>query len=556
MLKLFIILVCSLTIGLGNGKSQTHLDTPVSALSCDSLIRMGVQAMFSEKYSKSLEILTTAKVQAQREIDYQCLFLSLNNIGLDYYKLFDYTEALNYYSKAYSIAVEHLQRNDEMIVLNNIAILYSKNSDHAKSKSYFLRAYRISKDYDDLRRTARYALNLGLVFNKLNESTRAKHFFEIAKSLNQKNDLLSLKISLGIAENKLLDNKPLVSISVIKSILKRVQEIGDRQELISANYLLAKAYQRLGNTENAIRYAHKALNRSQDPRTKKETLGLLAKLYYSQGQFNTVIALKDSLLHTINQLHSIRQTQLMATAKTKFELQTYKNEIKTKSQKLSYERKIYFIIIIAFVCFVLLLLWGWRNSIVKNRQRKSIALREKEMIELELKEKRSSHLLLEKQMQKQEVETALEEERLKREIEQRNRELTVKTLEHSNRNELLRQIISTLSTQEDVKLNSNLRNAIKQLQQYLKDDKLFKEFFTHFEAVNPTFVKTLKQRFPKLNSNDIRFLCYLYMNLSTKEIAVLFNITTAACRKRKERIAAKLNLPNASKIHDFIFTIQ
>lgn len=553
--KLVFIFGCCLIIGLGEGGAQTHLNTQVKASSCDSLIRMGVQAMFSEKYSKSLEILTKAKVQAKQQLDYECLFLSLNNIGLNYYKLFDYTEALNYYAKAYSVAIEHLQRNDEMIVLNNIAILYSKNSDHAKSKIYFLRAYKISKDYNDLQRTARYAVNLGLVFNKLNKSNRAKHFFGIAQSLNQKNNALSLKISLGVAENKLLDSKPLASIHIVESIINHVQEIGDRQEMISAYYLLARAYQMIGNNRDAIKYAHKALEMSVDPMNKKEAFELLATLYYSEGQLSKVIVLKDSLLKTINQLHSIRRTQLMTTAKTKFELQTYKNKIQTKSQKLSYERKIYLVIIIAFVCFVLILLWGWRNSITKNRQRKAIAFREKEMIELELKEKQSNNLLLEKQMQKQEVETALEEERLKREIEQRNRELTVKTLEKSNRNELLRTIISTLSKQEGVELNENLRNSIKQLERYLKDDKLFKEFFTHFEEVNPTFVKTLKQRFPKLNSNDIRFLCYLYMNLSTKEIAMLFNITTAACRKRKERIATKLNLPNASEIHDFIFTV-
>jgi DNA-binding NarL/FixJ family response regulator len=45
------------------------------------------------------------------------------------------------------------------------------------------------------------------------------------------------------------------------------------------------------------------------------------------------------------------------------------------------------------------------------------------------------------------------------------------------------------------------------------------------------------------------------MNLSTKEIASMLNITLEACRKRKERIAAKLELHDSMPLYDYLSTI-
>jgi len=52
--------------------------------------------------------------------------------------------------------------------------------------------------------------------------------------------------------------------------------------------------------------------------------------------------------------------------------------------------------------------------------------------------------------------------------------------------------------------------------------------------------------------NDIRFLSYLYMNLSIKEISSLLNITPDACRKRKERIAKKMGLQETAELFPYL----
>src|SRR5690606_16078598 len=99
---------------------------------CDRLIESGIKEMNEKNHEKSLEILSRAKSLSEKNDWHKQLFLSLNNIGANYYLMLDYGEALDNYLEAYKIAVKELDQNFEMIVLNNIAILYSKEKKFEK----------------------------------------------------------------------------------------------------------------------------------------------------------------------------------------------------------------------------------------------------------------------------------------------------------------------------------------------------------------------------------------------------------------------------------------
>src|SRR5690606_5363238 len=147
-----------------------------------------------------------------------------------------------------------------------------------------------------------------------------------------------------------------------------------------------------------------------------------------------------------------------------------------------------------------------------------------EITELELQKKESDNLALEKQLHAKEIMGLLEQERLKNEIENRNQKLAAKALQISGRNELIKEDTNALSGQSEVSRNVLLSKKIKELKSLLKGEGEWEQFLTHFEEINQGFISTIKKRHPKLNANDIRYICYLYMDLSNKEIASLFNI--------------------------------
>jgi len=165
---------------------------------------------------------------------------------------------------------------------------------------------------------------------------------------------------------------------------------------------------------------------------------------------------------------------------------------------------------------------------------------------------------LELEKEKKELETnKLKQQQLKHEIAEKNRELTAQTLYLTNRNELIQDIVKSLENDKNTAGNKEVVSKIKTMKNLLKSENQQNDFMKHFENVNPGFIKTLKEKHPSLNANDIRFLCYIFMNLSLKEICSVFNISYNACIIRKQRIMDKMSLDKKDEsLYDYILKLS
>ncbi|WP_394665075.1 hypothetical protein [uncultured Chryseobacterium sp.] len=101
-------------------------------------------------------------------------------------------------------------------------------------------------------------------------------------------------------------------------------------------------------------------------------------------------------------------------------------------------------------------------------------------------------------------------------------------------------IMETL--QETDKLKSKLNNSLDELTKLASTNDPF--FLMKFKEVYPEFYETLVTRYPHLSPNDIRFSCFLRLNLSTKTIATYKNISIRTIESRKYRLRKKLGLPS------------
>ena len=117
---------------------------------------------------------------------------------------------------------------------------------------------------------------------------------------------------------------------------------------------------------------------------------------------------------------------------------------------------------------------------------------------------------------------------------------------------MLEEILKSLSKAPELSENRVLINDVKALKAHLKIDDDWDDFIRHFEEVNQGFIKNLTAKHPQLTTTDIRYISYVYMNLNTKEIATMLNITLEACRKRKERIEKRMNLPDHLSLSSYI----
>ncbi|MEW5677112.1 tetratricopeptide repeat protein [Flavobacterium enshiense] len=512
--------------------------------------------MNENKHSRSIEFLTKAQIIAERGQFYKEHFLAINNIAANYCLMLEYGEALNYYFQAYSISMQKLDSSSEMVVLNNIAVLYAKKKNFDKAYEYSVKAYRIAKKNRDTIRAGMYAINIGNILNETGKIKRARNFFlEAVLFLKVKPDFL-LMAEIGLAESDLLNKNFFQARKSAVNLLRSRYLLKDSDHEYSLLMLIANSYFEENNPKDADKYVNALLDRNPNLEVKIEAFQLLSKIHLKNKSLENAIRYKDSVFTAHQKLNEINNAKLFENSKVKFELQNYKSKISDSEKKRTQERKIFVFILIAIVFTVLLFVWNFKNSIVKHKQIKLLAEKEQQILALELEREKNENLLRENQLKEKEALAFFEQERLKKEIDFKNRKLSSKTLYLSERNQIIEDILSKLSNPLSGTDDTSLDIKIKSLRDQLNIEEEWDSFILHFEEVNQDFLKKIKGKHPNLTAGDIRYISYIYMNLSTKEIATMLNITPEACRKRKERISVKMKLPDNISFYEYLTTFQ
>ena len=77
-------------------------------------------------------------------------------------------------------------------------------------------------------------------------------------------------------------------------------------------------------------------------------------------------------------------------------------------------------------------------------------------------------------------------------------------------------------------------------------------FESYFNSTHQNFMDRLRQRYSDLTTGDLRICCLLRMNLSTKEIASLMNVSVRAIELRRYRLRKRLELEGDTNLVDFL----
>tara|TARA_R110001583_G_scaffold74134_1_gene205542 strand:+ start:3083 stop:5890 length:2808 start_codon:yes stop_codon:yes gene_type:complete len=156
------------------------------------------------------------------------------------------------------------------------------------------------------------------------------------------------------------------------------------------------------------------------------------------------------------------------------------------------------------------------------------------------------------QLENEKVIMKMKNEKLHNDIESKTRELAVSTMNIIKKNELLSVIKSELT---NVKDESNVKPVIKIINKNLtnNDDwELFKEAFNNTDR---DFLKKAKSTHPTLTPNDLRLCAYLRLNLSSKEIAPLLNISPRSVEIKRYRLRKKMDLSHENNLVEYILSI-
>ena len=90
----------------------------------------------------------------------------------------------------------------------------------------------------------------------------------------------------------------------------------------------------------------------------------------------------------------------------------------------------------------------------------------------------------------------------------------------------------------------------------LEDDNDWKILLIKFEQKHTNFFKKLKILYPELTPNDLKLCACLKLNLETKDIASLMNLSTRSVENNRYRLRKKLNLRSTQNLNDFILNLD
>lgn len=184
--------------------------------------------------------------------------------------------------------------------------------------------------------------------------------------------------------------------------------------------------------------------------------------------------------------------------------------------------------------------------------------KQKEKIEEEKKRLQYIHELEINKSQNEIV--SLQNEKLEAEINFKNSELASSTMHLVKKGELLAKIKDELS---HALKNIDNKIAVQEIKKVIKsvsdDDKIDQEwdaFAKHFDKVHSDFVISLKKIYPTLTANEVKLCIYLRMNLSSKEIAQLMNISVRGVEISRYRLRKKIGIPSETNLFDHLMTID
>jgi ligand-binding sensor domain-containing protein len=154
----------------------------------------------------------------------------------------------------------------------------------------------------------------------------------------------------------------------------------------------------------------------------------------------------------------------------------------------------------------------------------------------------------------------LKNEKLEADVNYKNKELSTMTMHLVQRNKLLakiKEVISLVIKSADIPDGSgSLRQLVRLIRDVEKGDHELDQLTMHFNNVNNEFFNKLKDRYPDLSPNDLKFCAYLRMNLSSKEMAQLMNVTIKAIEVGRYRLRKKLSLQPDMNLYEFLTDIS
>jgi tetratricopeptide (TPR) repeat protein len=455
------------------------------------------------------------------------LYLGLGNVYSMQTNLYRAQDA---FYTGLQIAEEH---NDSLYLprfYNNIAIIYANLEDNSKSLEYYSKALKLFEHLKDPYFIGNTLNNIGNTYFELKKNDSAYLYLnkalKIEKQISNYYGLTKTYSNLGrlaFSEGRTLD-----ALELFEKSESAADSLFD-DFWGSRSYVFATIYKHKGDTHfqlkdfpKAIKFYHLSLSDatvSSDIETETYVSQKLADLFHQQGNkdsayfyYKNFTVLNDSLLR-------IKNDQKITELTLQYEFDKERKQQKLESELiLAKHNRIELIYLLAIISAVAsLLIIAFLYFLQNNRMRRKN---------------------LEQQM------NLLEREKLSKELDFKNKELTTNVMYLLKKNEFISAISDKLKNTHQGQKDNNetvINNVISELDKSITQDT-WTEFEVRFQEVHVDFYNSLSRQFPDLTPNELRLCAFLRLNMTSKEISAITYQSSESLKTARYRLRKKLGL--------------
>ena len=494
---------------------------------------LAVNDYYDDNYDSALEKLAAVMVTREKrkeygELAYDYSFKALLFQSKGYYKL-----ALNNFIIGLKILDTIAGREfDKASFLALMAGLEFELENVPKAIEYQEESLKIYKQLDYAKQQAQTENLLASYYTELKDYNRAIAYAEEAVKKGKKIQSQEIEhdgyAELGWAYRNVKEYPK--SVRFLKLALEFRKKVDRKADVIRSRIQLGVVYNEINRPDDALFHLNQGLvlaDSVNDPKWFQLLYQNRGDAYGKKKQFAKAIedykksnTIKDSLTK-INNNREIEELRIIyETEKKEQEINLQKKEIESLEQKAeisNLQRILFGTGLVLSLGILGIGFYGFRQKIKRSKV-------EKEKVDAELAFKK--------------------------------KELTTHALHLAKKNEVLEGLKQkALELKEKEASNSGYQQLIRTINFDLQDDNNWENFSKYFEQVHKDFNTKVKQKYPDITSNELRLMSLIKMNLSSKEMANMLNISMPGIKKARQRLRKKMGLTTNDSLETAVLSI-
>lgn len=450
-----------------------------------------------------------------------------------YLNLADYASALDVVMESIKIADTMSPKYLSGIAkgLSDIGRIESIRSNYNKALESAKKALSVFKEVKDLKRVGITQNQIGNIYYELKDYSKALEFYKkavaISESNNRKDRVAIYKSNVAMIYSKQGYHDK--ALKLMKEANDIINSVGTMSNKIIGYGAIAGIYMKQNNYAKALSNYTTAIHKADSVNALEDLYGMYKKrsiAYEKIGDYKKSLSdyksyknLYDSIFNMKSEKHISELKTIYETQKKETELIKKEGEIKLleeRKQKHDSQRLFLLLSLIGAIALAGAIVYALRQKMKRNT-----LIREQLDTNLAFKEK----------------------------------ELTTHALHLAHKNEILMDLKSQLKTLKGDANSRNLQNAINTINIDINNDTNWEHFKTYFEEVHKDFNTKILQQYSKVTANDLRLMALLKMNLSSKEIANILNISLDGVKKARYRLRKKLGLSANDSLEKLIIEL-